>query len=91
MTSGAAPERIAVRTRSGRPLETVTSILMVMPGLAAMNLLASSLARSSPQFGAHHVTSPARASVVVATDDRTERARNPAIFSVFIVSSVAVV
>jgi hypothetical protein len=52
-----------------------------------MNFCASVRALSSPQFGAHHTTSPARAIVVVATDDNTDKAKKPASFSDFIVSS----
>src|SRR3954451_22716780 len=87
MMSGVEPDRMAVRTRSGNPLETVTSILMLVPGLAAMNFCESARARSSPQFGAHHTTSPAWATVA-ATDDNTDNAKKPASFSDFIVSSL---
>ena len=59
--SGGEPERSAVAALAGSPFETVTSILMVTPGLAASNLAASSFARASPQFGVHQTISPATA------------------------------
>src|SRR5687768_14103058 len=86
MMSGGAPDCRAVSTRCGRPSETVTSMRMVMPGLAAMNLSASSLARASPQLGVHHTTSPADATAIDNVNVETAAASSIAGLSIFIFS-----
>ena len=83
--SGAGPhgrEHALRQTIRDRDLD-----LDVGSGIGRHELLRELARPASPQFGAHQTTSPARAIVVVATVDRTDRAKKPASFSDFIVSS----
>ena len=82
MMSGAAPDRSAVSTRSGRPFETVTSILIVDAGIGGHEFLGERAgARLAPVRGPpDDVAGPGDARR--RADAERDRAKKPASFSV---------